>query len=74
MKAPVTVADWRALARRRLPRFVFDYVDGGAEDDFRRLRIRFERLAIIHEAFLSIACSVICWRQLRRLHSFVGGS
>lgn len=33
--------------------------------NFRRLRIRFERLAIIHEAFLKIACSIICWRQLK---------
>lgn len=37
--------------------------------NFRRLRIRFERLAIIHEAFLSIACSIICWRFLRKLQS-----
>lgn len=27
---PVTAEDYRALARRRLPRFLFDYVDGGA--------------------------------------------
>ena len=27
---PVTVADYRGLARRRLPRFLFDYIDGGA--------------------------------------------
>jgi transposase len=33
--------------------------------NFRRLRIRFERLAFIHEAFMKIACCIICWRQLR---------
>ncbi|WP_408378106.1 transposase, partial [Paraburkholderia sp. RL18-085-BIA-A] len=33
--------------------------------NFRRLRIRFERLAFIHEAFLTIACCIICWRQLK---------
>jgi len=33
---------------------------------FRRLRIRYERLAIIHEAFLKIACCLICWKQLQR--------
>ena len=33
---------------------------------FRRLRIRFERRADIHEAFLSIACCLICWRTLKR--------
>jgi transposase len=34
---------------------------------FRRLRIRFERRADIHEAFLSIGCALICLR-------FLGGS
>lgn len=29
----VTVADLRARARRRVPRAVFDYLDGGAEDE-----------------------------------------
>src|SRR5437879_5121468 len=29
----VNIADLRTLARRRLPRVVFDYVDGGAEDE-----------------------------------------
>jgi transposase len=32
---------------------------------FRRLRIRYERLPSIHEAFLKIGCSLICWRQLQ---------
>ena len=27
----VSIADFRPLARRRLPRAVFDYVDGGAD-------------------------------------------
>lgn len=30
----ITVEDVRAAARRRLPRMVFDFVDGGAEDEF----------------------------------------
>jgi len=30
MNGPATVADLRALARRRIPRFLFDYVDGGS--------------------------------------------
>ncbi|MCJ7673193.1 MAG: alpha-hydroxy-acid oxidizing protein, partial [Acidimicrobiia bacterium] len=29
----VSVADYRKIARRRLPRGVFDYIDGGAEDE-----------------------------------------
>src|SRR5262249_48702496 len=31
--AVASVADYRRIARRRLPRGVFDYVDGGAEDE-----------------------------------------
>jgi len=32
---------------------------------FRRLLVRYERRADIHEAFLSLACCVICFRRLR---------
>ncbi|HUZ30268.1 MAG TPA: L-lactate dehydrogenase [Solirubrobacteraceae bacterium] len=47
--APATVLDYRELARRRLPRQLFDYVDGGAYEestmrancaDLERLRLR----------------------------------
>ena len=31
---------------------------------FRRLRIRYERRPEIHEALMSLACSLICWRLL----------
>jgi transposase len=31
---------------------------------FRRLRVRYDRRDGIHESFLSLACSVICWRRL----------
>ena len=43
------ISDLRAIARRRLPRGVFDYIDGGAEDEitltantqaFRRIEFR----------------------------------
>lgn len=33
---------------------------------FRRLRIRFERRADIHGAFLKLGCFLICWNTLRR--------
>ena len=32
----------------------------------RRLRIRFDRRADIHEAFLKLACSLVCWNTLKR--------
>ncbi len=47
--APVTPVDYRRLAEKRLPRFLFDYIDGGANDevtmaanvaDFASLRLR----------------------------------
>ncbi|MGF6735874.1 transposase [Paraburkholderia youngii] len=34
---------------------------------FRRLRIRFERRADIHEAFLKLGCCLICWNTLQRV-------
>ncbi|ACR31784.1 Transposase (plasmid) [Burkholderia glumae BGR1] len=34
--------------------------------NFRRLRTRFERSAYIHEAFLKLGCSLICWNIFRR--------
>jgi L-lactate dehydrogenase (cytochrome) len=41
-----SVADLREIARRRLPRGVFDYIDGAAEDEhtMQRNRAAFERL------------------------------
>lgn len=33
---------------------------------FRRLRLRYERLPEIHEALLSLGCSLICWNHLRQ--------
>jgi (S)-mandelate dehydrogenase len=42
----LSIDDLRAIARKRLPRFVFDYVDGGAEDEvtLHSNRRSFERL------------------------------
>jgi L-lactate dehydrogenase (cytochrome) len=46
---PATAADYRRLAQKRLPRFLFEYIDGGANDqdtmaanidDFRRYRLK----------------------------------
>jgi IS5 family transposase len=33
---------------------------------FRRLKVRYERRADIHQAFLSLGCSLICWQTLNR--------
>lgn len=34
--------------------------------NFRRLRIRFDRRADIHEAFLRFGCALVCWNTFRR--------
>ncbi len=33
LQSAITIGDLRKMARRRLPRMVFDYIDGGAEDE-----------------------------------------
>ncbi|WP_330309947.1 MULTISPECIES: transposase [unclassified Streptomyces] len=36
---------------------------------FKRLAVRWERRVELHDAFLSLACGLICWRRLRRATS-----
>jgi IS5 family transposase len=33
---------------------------------FRRLKVRYERRADIHEAFLTLGCALICWNAVQR--------
>lgn len=35
---------------------------------FRRLRTRYDRRDDVHESFMSLGCSIICWRRLN--HGF----
>ena len=35
-------------------------------NQFRRLRVRYEKRVDIHEAFLSLGCALICWQFLRK--------
>jgi (S)-mandelate dehydrogenase len=58
----ISIDDLRALARLRLPRFMFDYVDGGAEDEvtlqsnrasFSRVRFRPRTLVDVSQRDLS---------------------
>jgi isopentenyl diphosphate isomerase/L-lactate dehydrogenase-like FMN-dependent dehydrogenase len=58
MSAPAaTVADLRERARRRLPRMVFDFVDGGAEDEvtLRANREAFAALALRPRVLVDVA-------------------
>lgn len=62
----VNVADLRLLARRRLPRVVFDYLDGGAEDE-RTLRANtaaFEAVAFRPHYAVPLADVDLCARVL----------
>jgi IS5 family transposase len=34
---------------------------------YRRLKVRYERRADIHQAFLDLGCALICWRYVQRL-------
>jgi transposase len=38
---------------------------------FRRLRTRFDRRDDVHEAFMSLGCSMICWRRLHHSLGYV---
>jgi hypothetical protein len=35
-------------------------------NQFRRLRVRYDKRTDIHEAFLSLGCALICWQSLRK--------
>ena len=62
----INIEDLRAIARRRLPRFVFDYVDGGAEDE-RTLagnraafeRLRFAPRTLVDVSRRDLSCSLL---------------
>lgn len=36
---------------------------------FKRLAVRWERRTELHDAFLSLACGLICWRRLKKARS-----
>jgi L-lactate dehydrogenase (cytochrome) len=49
--------DFRELARRRLPRPIFDYIDGGADDEvtYRRNAASFERCDLVPDVLRGVA-------------------
>jgi L-lactate dehydrogenase (cytochrome) len=52
-----SVEDLRRLARRRLPRALFDFIDGGAQDEvtLRRNREDFERLVLLPKVLTDVS-------------------
>jgi L-lactate dehydrogenase (cytochrome) len=55
--APSNVRQYRELARRRLPRAIFDYVDGGAEDEItlRSNEQAFEDVALVPRVLVDVS-------------------
>jgi len=53
----VNIEDLRRLAKRRLPRAIFDFFDGGAEDEvtLRENRAAFERVRLLPKVLVNVA-------------------
>ncbi len=53
----INIEDLRAMARRRLPRAIFDFFDGGAEDEvtLRDNRLAFERVRLLPRVLVDVA-------------------
>jgi (S)-mandelate dehydrogenase len=53
----VNIEDLRLLARRRLPRAIFDFIDGGAEDEttLRGNRAAFERVRLLPKVLVDVS-------------------
>ena len=53
----INIEDLRQLARRRLPRAIFDFFDGGAEDEstLRDNRAAFERVRLLPKVLVDVA-------------------
>lgn len=52
----VNIDDMRLKAQKRLPRMIFDFIDGGAEDEISRNRNRdqFKEIAFRHNVFVDV--------------------
>jgi transposase len=53
--ARIWLGRWRWVVKRTFAWF----------NQFRRFRVRYDKRADIHEAFLSLGCALICWQSLR---------
>ena len=57
LERALSIADLRHIAQRRLPRAVFEFIDGGAEDEItlRENRAAFERIRLVPRVLNSVA-------------------
>ncbi|HEX7052376.1 MAG TPA: alpha-hydroxy acid oxidase [Burkholderiales bacterium] len=53
----ISIEDLRQMAKRRLPRAIFDFLDGGAEDEtsLRENRAAFERVRLLPKVLVDVA-------------------
>src|SRR3982750_1098544 len=53
----INIEDLRRMARRRLPRAIFDFFDGGAEDEvtLRENRAAFERVRLLPRVLVNVS-------------------
>ena len=61
---PLSLADrltLLAFGQANIPERTFAWLN-----QYRRLRIRYERRKDIHDAFLKLGCALICWKQALR--------
>ncbi|UTF59153.1 L-lactate dehydrogenase [Gilvimarinus sp. DA14] len=63
---PASISDYRTLAKRRLPKFLFEYIDGGAfsESTLRRNQSDFERYSLRQRVLQNVdnastACEIL---------------
>src|SRR6185369_11166997 len=56
LQKAINIEDLRGLARRRLPRAIFDFFDGGAEDEvsLRENRAAFERIRLLPRVLVDV--------------------
>jgi (S)-mandelate dehydrogenase len=64
----VNIEDLRRAAKRRLPRAIFDFFDGGAEDEttLRENRAAFERVRLLPKVLVNVAQVDTTHRDLRQ--------
>ena len=64
----VNIEDLRRLAQRRLPRAIFDFFDGGAEDEvtLRENRAAFERVRLLPQVLVNVSQVDTDGRDLRQ--------
>ncbi|MGH8725823.1 MAG: alpha-hydroxy acid oxidase, partial [Burkholderiales bacterium] len=57
LRDAVNIEDLRRMAKRRLPRAIFDFFDGGAEDEvtLRENRAAFERVRLLPKVLVNVS-------------------